>query len=136
MNNNKCEKCIHYSVCEFKRSIDDTLCDHFKDKSLFVELPCKVGDKVYIEEKSWGAWMLTSYAHRYIDSKIFLFGEVVSIIKTRKQLLIKIRISGSNRYIYRHKRYPVSAIGKTVFLTKEDTQKKDQETPNDHNSLN
>lgn len=49
----KCENCIHYSVCEFKRSIDDTLCGHYKDKSLCVELPCKVGDYVEFGEKGF-----------------------------------------------------------------------------------
>ena len=41
-----CKKCIHYPVC--KAVSNDTIdCNHFKDKSRIVELPCKVGDKVY-----------------------------------------------------------------------------------------
>ena len=126
----RCYNCIHRAPCGAKGGLsqDGTICNHFKDKSLCVEIPCKVGDKVYIEEKSWGAWMLATFERLFINQSAFLIGEVVSIIKTRKQLLIKIKISGSKRYIYRYKRYPVSAIGKTVFLTKEDTQKKDQET--------
>lgn len=128
---NKCENCINYDACKKISDVhglafgSSPFCDHFKDKSLCVEIPCKVGDKVYVEEKSWGAWMLATFEHLFINRSAFLIGEVVSIIKTRKQLLIKIKISGSNRYIYRYKKYPVSAIGKTVFLTKEDTQKKD-----------
>ena len=123
MSKCECKECVHEKVCKYEVVHSTKGCDHFKDKSLCVELPCKVGDKVYVDEKTWG-WMLTSYEHCFIRSKCFLIGEVVSIIKTRKQLLIKIRISGSNRYIYRHKRYPVSAIGKTVFLDRAEAERK------------
>ena len=44
MSKCECRDCIHYEVCEYK---GDMLCDYFKDKSLFVELPCKVGGTVY-----------------------------------------------------------------------------------------
>lgn len=53
----KCENCIHYDVClDIEESLGQILncisikhigCRYFKDKSLFVELPCKVGDTVY-----------------------------------------------------------------------------------------
>ena len=42
-----CKDCIYYDVC------DDyilTFCRGFKDKSRFIELPCKVGDTVYVLE--------------------------------------------------------------------------------------
>lgn len=41
----KCENCIHEEMCLF---LKNKPCNHFKDKSLFVELPCKVGDVVYV----------------------------------------------------------------------------------------
>ena len=42
-----CKECIHFVVCDEvpTKSADD--CDFFKDRSRFVELPCKVGDTVY-----------------------------------------------------------------------------------------
>jgi hypothetical protein len=42
-----CKDCIHFVVCDEvpTKSADD--CDFFKDRSRFVELPCKVGDTVY-----------------------------------------------------------------------------------------
>ena len=45
-----CKNCIHYAVCGFDDDeIEYTaLCSFFKDRSRFVELPCKVGDTVYI----------------------------------------------------------------------------------------
>ena len=41
-----CENCIHFEVCCY---VDRGLpiCDSFKDKSKFIELPCSVGDTVY-----------------------------------------------------------------------------------------
>ncbi len=50
---NKCENCIHYDACKKISDVhglafgSSPFCDHFKDKSLFVELPCKVGDTLY-----------------------------------------------------------------------------------------
>ena len=57
----KCENCIHYKACEdwvdnlLERHIfpyecegDEKPCEFYKDKSFFVELPCKVGDKVSV----------------------------------------------------------------------------------------
>ena len=43
-----CKDCLHFVVCEEvpTKSADD--CEFFKDRSRFVELPCKVGDTVYI----------------------------------------------------------------------------------------
>lgn len=60
-----CKDCIHcdvcYDICEENFDEDDICrycqsntcpesnnCSFFKDKSLFIELPCKVGDKIYI----------------------------------------------------------------------------------------
>lgn len=45
-----CKDCYHYDVCcELMKQLHwkPELCNSFKDKSLIVELPCKVGDKVY-----------------------------------------------------------------------------------------
>lgn len=60
-----CEDCYHYEACKEKfaglRKIcvknpekhleldprAEIVCQQFKDKSLIIELPCKVGDKVY-----------------------------------------------------------------------------------------
>lgn len=52
-----CKDCIHYEVCkridnkmEVKNmSLNETIqemCRDFKDKSKYIELPCKVGDSV------------------------------------------------------------------------------------------
>lgn len=61
-----CKDCIHFEVCdEYHKgywgsaaitptNIDQTEtdnCPHFKDRSKFIELPCKVGDIVYFIKK-------------------------------------------------------------------------------------
>lgn len=49
-----CLHCIHYDRCQslyrFKRlqKAVSNGCPHYKDRSIFVELPCKVGDTVYL----------------------------------------------------------------------------------------
>ena len=55
-----CKDCIHFEVCDSGSSIDEFMehgtytngvekeCDTFKDRTRFVELPCKVGGTVYI----------------------------------------------------------------------------------------
>ena len=50
-----CKECIHYDICLIRDELSDDEskvvsvleCEHFKDRSRFVELPCKVGDTVY-----------------------------------------------------------------------------------------
>lgn len=51
-----CKDCIHYDVCYKKPDHFDDLsvnggCIDFADKSRFIELPCKVGDKVWYIHK-------------------------------------------------------------------------------------
>ena len=56
-----CKDCVHVEVCRFKdlpAPLSDSYireseciekrCGDFKDRSRFVELPCKVGDRVYV----------------------------------------------------------------------------------------
>lgn len=45
----RCKDCVHVDVCF--TVLDSMQCQHFKDRSRFVELPCAVGDTVYISGK-------------------------------------------------------------------------------------
>lgn len=124
-----CKDCIHYFACSAggglfneKDESKEMLCKRFASKSRYVELPCEVGDTVYVDSDTWG------FTFRYFDSifiysKHFLVGEVVSIIKTKKQLLMKIRVPNLIHTRYEHRRYTVNAIGQTVFLTKKEAEK-------------
>ena len=45
-----CKDCLHVEVCKYNDGVNTWCkgdCPHFKDKSRFIELPCKVGDTVY-----------------------------------------------------------------------------------------
>ena len=52
----KCENCYHYEAClyflakenKILNNSEGFICEHYKDKSLIVELPCRIGDTVYI----------------------------------------------------------------------------------------
>lgn len=52
---NKCEKCYHKKVCingaNYKNAGE---CNHYKDENLIVELPCKVGEKLYVVDYVYG----------------------------------------------------------------------------------
>ena len=46
-----CKDCLHYRVCQFHIDEETKLtvneCEHFKDRSKYIELPCKVGEDLY-----------------------------------------------------------------------------------------
>ena len=83
-----------------------------------VVLPCKVGDKVRVDARTWG----DTWNYKTVDGGKYLLGEIVAIIKTRKQILIKIRVEHNVSWKSPMRRYPISAIGKTVFLTREEAE--------------
>ena len=85
--------------------------------------PVKVGDAVYVNPYTWDYLSFSDYEHYFIHSEHFLIAEVVSIIKTRKQNIIKLKIYNKTTCSPKYKRYPISSIGITVFLTKEDAEK-------------
>lgn len=56
-----CKDCIHFDVCSDRKIYNEnfgtlendvqnaeTRCTAFKDKSKYIELPCKIGDTVYV----------------------------------------------------------------------------------------
>ena len=120
----KCENCIHFDMCAeliayyhkakkeqvvFFMCEDETEklnCPHFKDKSLIVEFKCKLGQIVYA---------------------------IVSPEKINKVKVKQIEIVPCEDKTYVHYRVGKCAwfyeeeIGKTVFLTKEDAERKLQE---------
>lgn len=96
------------------------MADHLLANGVIVP-PCKVGDTVYVDGDTWSYFPI-HYESRFIHSKYFVVGEIVSIIKTKKQLLMKIRVDNSIHTRHKYKRYTVNAIGVTVFLTKEEAE--------------
>ena len=80
--------------------------------------PCKVGQKVKVDVRTWG----NVWNYKTVENGKFLIGEIVAITKTKKQTLVKIRVEHNVSWKRPTRRYPASAIGKTVFLTREEAE--------------
>lgn len=106
-----CKECLHYDVCEARIAADENYsernytennnCSNFKDRTRFVELPCKVGDTVYCIKA------------------MFSFLPVPKAEKIQKIELYDINI------IFRtvNRAFNDKDIGKTVFLTREEAER-------------
>lgn len=86
------------------------------DEGRCVVLPCKVGQKVKVDVRTWG----NVWNYKTVENGKFLIGEIVVITRTKKQTLVKIRVEHNVSWKRPTRRYPASAIGKTVFLTREE----------------
>lgn len=106
-------------IPRFKYKRIEQECKNFKDRSRFVELPCKVGDRVYLDN------LHIKYADVigiYIDA----FGGVFDLrIYTNIQLA-----NGFGYEYFISKDYTFEDIGKRIFLTKEAAEQalKERET--------
>lgn len=109
MSKCECKKCIHEKVCRTREfpSIDEILkdgCPHYKDKSLFVELPVKLGQICYA---------LYPYKNEVEECR-------VSSLTQKADGSWKIRLT-HNHSVFE---ITLDKIGKTVFLTKEEAKQK------------
>lgn len=102
--------------------------DFYVDKLLangVIVPPVKVGDTVYVEPKTWrSAYLWINYPHTFFKGKHYIVADVVSIVKTRKQTLMKLGTYNQTTFTREYERYPISAIGKTVFPTREEAEAK------------
>ncbi len=102
----KCENCIHKEVCNgallYPKA--ELNCQHFKDKSLFVELPCAVGDDVWFNTFKKNATVCVGIQPHKVD-------RIDVVLVCDEKQLIETRI-------------PIWQIGKTVFLTEEQAKAK------------
>ena len=114
-----CKDCVHYDLCRSCSRIQlgwhgnsvhyveniEEICKDFKDRSRFVELPCKVGDTVYS-------------VHGHPD-----YGYKIEALQAQDVALIC--SSGELSYSKR-----LNYFGKTVFLTREEAEQalKERET--------
>lgn len=111
-----CKDCIHYEVMKTesssyclcskafemseRRRHDSTIeCEHFKDKSKIIELPCSIGDAVYV--------IITENVD--LDGYRMQWG---------KETFVKNLPFNLNMF---------DQFGKTVFLSREEAQKKLEE---------
>ena len=71
-----------------------------------------VGKTVKIIPSSWG----NTWNYKTVEYGKYLIGEIVSVTKTKRQTLIKVRAEHNVSWKRACKRYPISAIGKTVLI--------------------
>ena len=107
----KCTNCLSEKVCRYNDAHHlsckkDYVCPLFTDRSEWVHLPCKVGDKLYeiTSRKTISEYQVTAI-------HIELFGIFVDW---------KITQGFVDRYI---SDMPAGEIGKTVFFTREEAEK-------------
>lgn len=103
-----CKDCVHVDVCEEYGEVFSLIkggkCSLFKDCSRFVELPCKVGDTVYVIESIDGEQKIIQDHVETIS--IGYYTDVVNIYQ----------FDGIKTDGY------FSDFGKTVFLTREEAK--------------
>ncbi len=109
----KCENCFHNKVCingaNYRNAGE---CRQYIDESLIVELPCKVGDTVYIPTKT-----------RILVGEITRW-TINEFVKTARAF-----IGDDMRYTD----IDYNLFGKLIFLTREDAEKALKERK--HNDL-
>lgn len=113
MSKCECKNCVHESVCRIREfpSIDEILkdgCNHYKDKSLVVELPCKVGDDLFV---------ISQMRDKRILPFISEF-ECTSITIRKRSVTVYHEMDGFIKI------FKKDDFGKTVFLTKEQAEEK------------
>lgn len=102
-----CKDCVHQEACfDWCRGFVEIteLCEHFKDKSKFIGLPCKVGDTVYVV-------MPELYGDQII--KAFVNEIILNHGETKMLVYYELHQNGRIHTLY------ISFFGKTVFLTYE-----------------
>lgn len=134
-----CKDCIHYNLCRSISRIQlgwrgnsvhyvenvEEICKDFKDRSRFVELPCKVGDT---------AWIVGRYKN---GDGNFYTGIVTGVHVTERKTIYKLPCKRFNYIVIRFvqtdslKRINFNEIGKTVFFTKEAAEQALKEREND-----
>ena len=105
-----CKDCISYEACKFNnKNLPEEYdpiewqCDNFKDKSLIIELPCKIGTELFLSDNIMQHHRLKEY--KFIGTRVVMVIECFEFQRT------------CWRFVDEH-------FGKTVFLTKEEAETK------------
>lgn len=125
---NRCKDCYHYKICEnnlMQQGIDLTSvvlastvdhsaddCPYFQDKSMHVELPCKVGDKVYV----------------CYESPYGVLGTTIDKIIIRKEFT---QVVFTNRFEFIVWDNDWSTYKKAVFFTRDEAERALEEHKNE-----
>lgn len=115
-----CKDCYHYEACHRKdREIPANTCRTFKDKSLAIDLPCKVGDTVYY---------LNTRPHIVFRRNEIYEAKVIRIVVISLGVALVIQTRGE----YGCCETPdIKDWDKTVFLTRESAEQALKELSNE-----
>lgn len=135
-----CNDCLCVDVCKMHSDIvsadyypkilrkkfeEESNCPHFKDRTRFVELPCKFGDIVYEmvlnRDKSFSHWNIHEVVGVHLGDFPDLRGH-----KRQEYLVTFCKIMNFLG------RIPLNKLGETVFLSREEAEKalNNSEKPN------
>lgn len=113
-----CKNCLCEIVCKYNDGVNEYCkgnCPHFKDRTRFVELPCKVGDTVYYIAEKFVKRGRKKIAIKYFESGI------VDNIQLGQIMVPQVTVCNEdNTWITFD---AVRDLGKTVFLTREEAEK-------------
>lgn len=139
----KCENCYHAEICKnypntglppkMRQELVNKGCEHYKDKSLIIELPCRVGDTVYcvgtecladrngVKCEKWKAENPGSDCDEcLLDRKYVVFQ-----IQVSPHLIGNIVFNQNENFVF----------GKTVFLSREEAERALKEREKNGNEM-
>lgn len=128
-----CKDCAHYDVCNYwvKKQYGENrylearegfICEDFKDKSKFIELPCNAGDTVYIITALMNivGFDLEEFDEMELEEHKVFECKVGSITIYNNESSMQARLYHNNQFVV-HYIQPVD-FGKIVFLTNEEAE--------------
>ncbi len=137
MSKCECKECVHEEVCRIREfpSLEEILkdgCPKYKDKSLFVELPCKVGDTVYViteKHPCYACRYVEDFCHKYCAVKdksklVVKEAKVYYFLFQKTSNKIQLEVAQTINLAMHFLHLEIKDFGKTVFLTKEEAERK------------
>ena len=128
-----CKDCMKADGCKHKANLDkDSIigmsveeCEYFKDRSKFIEMPCKVGDTVWRIEDVWHLDDKATGAYHYEKEVVEFRVRSISISYNSKGVWTKkfriCQVKNSKTIDHQHDVY-FCYFGKTVFPNKEEAE--------------
>ena len=98
-----CKDCIHFELCGVFDYISPAECGFFTDRSRFVELPCKIGERLFL----------------IIPAKQLIIEYVIIEIETRETGMI---YKAVDTLFYTMAGFLANDIGTIVFLAREEAE--------------
>ena len=131
-----CDNCIHYDVCEALEmngiaKVHPIQCGYFNDKSRYIELPCKVGDTVYViteKHPCYACMCVGDFCHKYCTVKdksklVVKEAKVFYFLFSERSNEFRVEIEQSRDLVMHFVHFGIKDFGKTVFLTREQAEK-------------